>query len=123
MDFLILTLITPFIGAFFAYICKNKAGFMASIFSLITLLFGLFNFFEISISKIKIYYNFSLFKWLNSEINFGLICDPLTSILLILIIVIGFLVILYSAGYMSPLNADHQFYKPLEIIISSCFFL
>jgi len=112
MDFLILTLITPFIGAFFAYIFKNKASFIAFIFSLITLLFGLFNFFDISVSKIKIYYNFSLFKWLNSGINFGLICDPLTSILLILIIVIGFFVILYSAGYMSPLNADYQFYKP-----------
>lgn len=112
MDFFILTLITPFVGAFFAYIFKNKAGFVATVFSLITLLFSLFNFFEVYISKIKIYYSFSLFKWLNNEVNFGLICDPLTLILLILIIVIGFFVILYSAGYMSSLNADHPFYKP-----------
>lgn len=111
MDFLILTLITPFIGALLAYIFKNKAGFIASLFSLITLLFSLFSISE-SFSKIKVYYSFSLFRWLNAELNFGVLCDPLTSILLILITVIGFFVILYSQGYMSPLNADHPFYKP-----------
>ncbi|GAQ94808.1 hydrogenase-4 component D [Thermodesulfovibrio aggregans] len=110
MDFLLLTLITPFIGALLSYTFKNKAAVIASLFSLLTLLFSLLSIFETSLSKVKIYYSFSLFKWLNA--NFGLICDPLTSILLILITVIGFFVILYSCGYMSPQNADHPFYKP-----------
>ncbi|MEN2994756.1 MAG: hydrogenase 4 subunit D [Thermodesulfovibrio sp.] len=114
MDFLLLTLITPFVGAFFVYIFKNKTEVLAFIFSLITVLFSLLNFFEIYFSKIEITYSFSLFKWLNSGINFTLICDPLSLILLILIVVIGLFVVLYSVGYISPLNADHPFYKPYE---------
>ncbi|MGB9823431.1 MULTISPECIES: hydrogenase 4 subunit D [Thermodesulfovibrio] len=112
MDFLALTLIMPFIGALLAYLFKNKAEFISSLFSLITLLFSIFSIFETSFSKVKIYYTFSLFKWLSAELNFGLLCDPLTSILLILITVIGFFVIFYSQGYLSPLNVEHQFYKP-----------
>ncbi|GAB5046103.1 hydrogenase 4 subunit D [Thermodesulfovibrio sp. TK110] len=112
MDFLYLTLITPFIGALLSYTFKNKAYFIASVFSLITLLFSLLSIFETFHSTIRVYYSFSLFKWLHAELSFGLFCDPLTSILLILITVIGFFVVLYSCGYMSPLNVDHPFYKP-----------
>ncbi|MCS7215163.1 MAG: hydrogenase 4 subunit D [Thermodesulfovibrio sp.] len=112
MDFLILTLIAPFAGALFAYIFKNKAGVLACVFSLITFLFASLNFLENYFSEVRIFYNYSLFKWLNIETSFGLIWDPLSSILLILIVVIGFFVVLYSAGYMSPLNVDHPFYKP-----------
>ncbi|WP_353684660.1 hydrogenase 4 subunit D [Thermodesulfovibrio sp. 3907-1M] len=112
MDFLYLTLITPFIGALLSYIFKNKAGPIASVFCLITLLFSLLSIFETSLSTMRVYYSFSLFKWLNAELSFGVFCDPLTLILLILITVIGFFVVSYSCGYMSPLNADHPFYKP-----------
>lgn len=113
MNFLILALITPFIGCGLAYIFRGRlSGIVASIIALITVIFSIFSLYEISFSKIMISYDVSLFKWLNTESIFGLLCDPLTSIMLILITVVGFFVIFYSLGYMSPLNADHAFYQP-----------
>jgi hydrogenase-4 component D len=38
---------------------------------------------------------------------FGLAIDPLSSIMLLVITVIGFLVVLYSTEYLSPRNAEH----------------
>lgn len=52
----------------------------------------------------------SLFRWL--DISFGFMIDSLSFMMLILITVIGFFVLLYSLGYMSPKNADHAFYSP-----------
>jgi len=109
MDYLLLSLIIPFLGALTSYLFKDRvSGIIAAIFAFLTMLFSIFSLF----SSFKVHYDFSLFKWLHINLNLGLMSDPLTAILLILITVIGFFVILYSYGYMSPYNADHPFHAP-----------
>jgi hydrogenase-4 component D len=47
------------------------------------------------------------------ETLFGFLIDPLSSIMLIVITVIGLLVVVYSAEYLSSRNKDHAFEKPV----------
>lgn len=109
MELLITTLITPFIGALICVFFRGRgAGVFASLFVLLTLYLSSINIF----STQKFNYDFLFFKWLNINLSFGLLNDSLTSIMLILIIVIGLFVIFYSLGYMSPQNVDHPFYSP-----------
>lgn len=54
--------------------------------------------------------------WLNggaSRSFFGVLLDPLSSILLLVATIIGFLTVLYSTEYLSPRNRDHG--VPLEV--------
>lgn len=109
MEHLFLMLILPFIGAIFAYFSKGRfSGTIATIFSFMTFLLSLINLF----TKQRFDYDLLFFNWLNANLSFGLINDSLTAIMLILITLIGFLVVLYSTGYMSPLNIDHRFFPP-----------
>ncbi|GAB6183256.1 hydrogenase 4 subunit D [Thermodesulfovibrio hydrogeniphilus] len=113
MDFLLLTLIMPFTGALISYFFKDKnSGIFAVFFALITLCFSMLNVFSEVFYFPKVTYNLISFNWLNSDFVFSLQNDALTSIMLILITVIGFFVVLYSYGYMSPKNADHPFHEP-----------
>lgn len=112
MEFLFYALILPFVGSLFVLFFKDKkSAQIACFFALATLIFCLFNILSSPALKQNLLINFSLFRWI-SEIKFGLINDSLTSIMLLLITIIGFFVVLYSNGYMSPMNLDHSFNKP-----------
>jgi hydrogenase-4 component D len=54
-------------------------------------------------------------NWIDTvpKTSFGLLLDPLSSIMLIVITIIGFLVVVYSTEYLSPRNKDHSFEKPV----------
>lgn len=113
MELLFLILVTPFLGAFVSFFFRGKAsGIIANIFAFVTLCFFLVNLVSKAFAVEKIYYDFLFFKWLNVYLSFGLINDSLTTVMLFLIIIIGFFVVLYSIGYMSPQNIDHPFYSP-----------
>ncbi len=113
MDLLFLTLVTPFVGALFVYLFKDEtSGAIAAIFAFTTMCFSLLNILIEPLYFQKTIYDLISFSWLNSDFFFSLQNDALTSIMLILITVIGFFVILYSYGYMSPKNVDHPFHEP-----------
>ncbi|WP_297211869.1 MULTISPECIES: hydrogenase 4 subunit D [Thermodesulfovibrio] len=109
MDNLSFILLTPLVGAFLSLFFRGrKSGVFASSFAFITLCFCIMSI----LSPQTVYYKILFFNWFKVSLIFGLMNDYLTSIMLILITLIGFLVILYSLGYMSPENADHPFYSP-----------
>ncbi len=109
MESLLITLLIPFIGAFVCLFLREKvSGFFASFFAFITLYFSCLNI----LSPKNIEFPFPFFHWLSLGLNFSLQNDALTSLMLLLITFVGFFVILYSLGYMSPQNKDHPFYSP-----------
>jgi hydrogenase-4 component D len=48
------------------------------------------------------------------ETSFGFLVDPLSSLMLIVVTVIGLLVVVYSTEYFSSRNRDHAFKKPVS---------
>ena len=51
--------------------------------------------------------------WMGAGSNFfGFLIDPLSSLMLIVITLIGLLVVVYSAEYLSPRNRDHAYQEP-----------
>ena len=118
-DLLILILsvlvLVPIVGAFLSYPLRGRKGdWIPSIFAGITLIVGI-------IAVVSGYPQKSefLMKWLPwvepdaPKVGFfGFLIDPLTSLMLIVITAIGFLVVVYSAGYLSPRNKDHSFLGP-----------
>lgn len=109
MESFLITLTTPFIGALFCLFLRERiSGVFASFFVLITLYFSFLNI----LSPKNIDFHFPFFPWLHLSLRFSLMNDALTSLMLLLITFVGFFVILYSLGYMSPQNKDHPFYSP-----------
>jgi hydrogenase-4 component D len=55
-------------------------------------------------------------SWIGTtpETSFGFLIDPLSSLMLIVITVIGLLVVIYSTEYLSSRNKDHSFKKPVS---------
>ncbi len=47
--------------------------------------------------------------YLGSIQLFGALVDPLSSLMLLLVTVVGFVVVLYSTGYLTPGNAEHAY--------------
>jgi hydrogenase-4 component D len=56
---------------------------------------------------------FGLLPWLPGRLGetplFGLLIDPLSSLMVLVVTVVGFLVVLYSADYMSARNVEHPY--------------
>lgn len=116
MDLMLINLLFPFIGALFLLLFQDKiSGIIAFCFALITCLLGILSIYQSLFYSKNYIYAFSLFKWLDINLNFSLINDPLTSIMMILILVIGFFIIFYSNGYMSPENADFTSIKSFKV--------
>ncbi len=113
MDVLLIQLLVPFFGAIICYLFKSRAsGLVASFFALMTFSLTLFNILTSLSFTQKTDYQWDFFSWLNIPFSFGLFTDGLSSLMLILITLIGLFVILYSVGYLSPNNRDHGFYPP-----------
>ena len=114
--FLFALLLVPLIGAFVCYSLKGRMSDLVP-----AILAGLT--FALGITAVVFGYPYSkefLFSgsWINwigtrPETFFGFLIDPLSSIMLIVITLIGFLVVVYSTEYMSSRNRDHAFEKPV----------
>ena len=64
--------------------------------------------------------NATLFSWINSgnfEINFSFLVDSLTSIFLLVITGVGFLIHVYSAGYMHDDDGYRRFFSYLNLFV------
>lgn len=57
--------------------------------------------------------HFGRLPWLPGELGqrplFGLLVDPLSSLMVLVVTVVGFMVVLYSGGYLSEKNAEHAY--------------
>lgn len=104
---LICLLILPFLGAFIAATCEKKtADRVAAVFSGAVLIAGLGA--VASSWGSKLYYPLGQLPWLPvKHALFGIAFDSLSALMLLAITIIGFLVVLYSAGYLSKFNLEH----------------
>jgi len=112
---LFILVLVPIVGAFLSYPLRGRKGdWIPSIFAGITLIVGIISVILGYPRKAEFLVNW--FPWLESNATkanfFGFLVDPLTSLMLIVITAIGFLVVVYSAGYLSSKNKDHAFVGP-----------
>lgn len=104
---LICLTILPFLGALIAATCQTKtADRVAAIFSGAVLIAGVGTV-VCSWGK-NFYYPLGQLPWLPVKHPlFGISFDSLSALMLLAITIIGFLVVLYSAGYLSKFNLEH----------------
>jgi len=104
--FIILALL-PIVGALVAVFLSDKiSDRWAIIIVALTVLTALLLIFKSFPDKIENL--LFVLPWINLPTKlFGYLIDPLSSLMLLVITIIGFLVILYSTEYLSPRNKDH----------------
>ncbi len=103
----ILILSLPFFSTFITglmgrLIGSVGAGILSSLLIGITWAISIFIFYEVGLNNSTCY--IELFKWIDTgilDINFGLMFDSITSIMLIVVLSVSVLVHIYSTGYMS----------------------
>lgn len=84
------------------FVGSQGSGIISSLLIGITWVISLFIFYEVGLNNSTCY--IELFKWIDTgaiDINFGLMFDSITSIMLIVVLSVSMLVHIYSTGYMS----------------------
>ncbi len=100
-------------------ISKSLAGAIGSLVVLGAFVVSLLVFVELSGGNVKSH-TVDLFSWIqagNLKINFSFLVDPLSSLYLLFITGIGFLIHLYSAGYMHDDEAFNRFFAYLNLFV------
>ena len=105
----------PVVGAFISYPLKGRKGdWISAILAGTALILAIIVIMLVYPQKVEFLLNW--LPWMKVDAPevgfFGFLLDPLTSLMLIVITAIGFLVVVYSAGYLSPKNKDHSFVGP-----------
>ncbi|PRY49155.1 NADH dehydrogenase subunit L [Arcticibacter pallidicorallinus] len=98
---------------------KAVIGSLGSISVLLSFIVSVGIFSELSASEIKAFY-IPLFDWINTgsvKIPFAFQIDPLSSIMLLIVTGIGFLIHVYSIGYMSHDKGFGKFFAYLNLFI------
>ena len=102
-----------------SYLSKSLSGIIASTMVLGSFLLALGIFFEISGSKEKSF-TLNLFEWIAAgdfKVNIAFLIDPLSSIMLLIITGVGFLIHLYSMGYMHDDEGYAKFFSYLNLFV------
>lgn len=115
---LLLSLLMSFIisGLFGRKVGVNGSHLISCILILLTTLISIILLFEVGFSEITT--SLILFRWLDSElfsIMFGFNFDSLTVSMLIPVLIISFLVHVYSIGYMSSDPHNQRFFSYLSL--------
>lgn len=106
-------------GFFGKKISKGLSGAIASIAVLASFVVALLIFFELEHSTEKTF-TVDLFAWINSDtlkIPFEFLVDPLSSWFLLIITGIGFLIHIYSIGYMHDDDGFARFFTYLNLFV------
>ncbi len=106
-------------GFFGKKINKGLSGAIASIAVLASFVIALIIFFELEHSELKSH-TVNLFSWINSDtlkIPFEFLVDPLSSWFLLIITGIGFLIHIYSIGYMHNDEGFARFFTYLNLFV------
>ena len=104
---------SPLIGSILSILLGSRLGYKYSqlvtcLFILISAIFSTFVFYDVNFNNIS--YNNDIFIWITSgqfEASWSVYIDTLTSVMLIVVTYVSFLVHVYSIGYM-----DHDPHKP-----------
>lgn len=107
---ILLLLCLPFLGALVATLLqKRKADCFGTVLTGLVLLLATWIIIQaIQAGGQSVSYSIAGLPWLASTQSlFGLQLDPLSCLLLIPITLVGFLITLYSAGYISEFNKEH----------------
>lgn len=106
-------------GFFGKKISKGLSGAIASISVLASFIVSILIFVELQYSTEKSHI-VSLFSWINSDtlkIPFEFLVDPLSSVFLLIITGIGFLIHIYSIGYMHDDEGFSRFFTYLNLFV------
>ena len=106
-------------GFFGKKIGKSVSGIIASVSILASFILSVLIFVELSGSAEKSHI-VNLFSWINSgnlKIPFEFLVDPLSSLFLLIITGIGFLIHIYSIGYMSHDEGFARFFTYLNLFV------
>lgn len=106
-------------GFFGKKISKGLSGAIASIAVLASFVVALLIFFELEHAELKTQ-TVNLFAWINSDtlkIPFEFLVDPLSSWFLLIITGIGFLIHIYSIGYMHDDEGFARFFTYLNLFV------
>ena len=107
------------IGLFGRKLPKNLVGLLGSGVVLGSFVISLLIFFELKSGAAKST-TYDLFSWIsagNLNIPFSFLVDPLTSVFLLIITGIGFLIHVYSVGYMHDDEGFSRFFAYLNLFI------
>lgn len=108
---LVLVILFPLVGAVVALIVRGRASAYVGVgFSLVTMLAAVWSI--IHVFPGRFVRMFGEMPWLTGVAEsrlFGVAIDPLSSVMLGVATVIGFLVVLYSSEYLTERNAEHQY--------------
>jgi len=107
LSLMIVLLALPFMGALLSTPTRGRdTDTLSLLVSFATMVLSLIVVFQSHLQKL--YLSLIELPWLPSAGKiFGFMIDPLSSLLLLVITIIGFLVVCYSANYLSSQNRDH----------------
>ena len=109
-------LIAFVIITFFGNRLSEGGGHLAVIFSGLSLIVSLGTIYETL--KMKEPFEMILYEWIPG-IEFGILIDNVSAVMLFVISFIGFLIMLYSLGYMHEDESKQRYYAEMSLFISS----
>lgn len=98
---------------------KNFVGIIGSGVMLLSFIISLGIFFELRNSEITSH-TFSFFEWIkvgNFNLSFSFLLDPLSSLMLLIVTGVGFLIHVYSVGYMHDDEGFAKFFAYLNLFV------
>lgn len=98
---------------------KSLVGIIGSGMMLLSFIISLGIFFELKGSEISAH-TFTFFDWIkvgNFDLSFSFLVDPLSSVMLLIVTGVGFLIHLYSIGYMHDDEGFAKFFAYLNLFV------
>jgi NADH-quinone oxidoreductase subunit L len=103
--------------SFFGKNLKQAGAWIASLMVLVSFVISIYLFKELGNKQSLDFDVFTWMRWENVSLNFGFLIDPLSLIMLLVVTGIGFLIHLYSIGYMSHDEGLTRFFAYLNLFI------
>ncbi|MBC7384427.1 MAG: NADH-quinone oxidoreductase subunit L [Bacteroidia bacterium] len=103
--------------AFFGKSLKHFSGWIACLSILASFFCSLYLFINLSSNQKLDFTVFEWIRWGDINLSFGLLVDPLTIVMLLVITGIGFLIHVYSIGYMHTDEGFSRFFSYLNLFI------
>ena len=101
------------------YIKKNYSMYLGTSLIFLSFLISIYVFFTYTVKGIAILYNFNWLPSLPAVIPVGVYADNLSMIMALMVSFVGFLIILFSVGYMKEDPNRHVFFGEMVLFTSS----
>ncbi|MFN4813633.1 MAG: NADH-quinone oxidoreductase subunit L [Bacteroidota bacterium] len=107
-------------GLFGKSLSKSAAGIIASGAILLSFVVSLLLFFHLNNAGHDVSHSVKLFDWISAgkfNADLALLIDPLSSVFLLIITGVGFLIHVYSTGYMHDDDGHNKFFSYLNLFV------